>query len=180
MLFFIMFPVNAENELNDIDAIAEEVWSKTEEQVIAYMRVFMHRYHELKQKDLIDSTINQHSFDALTHQTIKEFDHERQQSKVLFLETSTPKALSEDYDLFVSKERYLGFMRQEQLKRFQPKRQSYYRYDSAKLKQKFDHFVNAQQVGIREEQVKAVGAAIRAEALLQKHMTFTGERRTMR
>ena len=42
-----------------------------------------------------------------------------------------------------------------------------------------DHFVHALGQDVRDEQVKAVSTAIRAETTLNKHMAFVSERRNM-
>ena len=44
-------------ELNDIDAIAPHMYSKTIDEVTVYLRVFLSRFYELKEKSSKDSVI---------------------------------------------------------------------------------------------------------------------------
>ena len=66
----------------DIEQIASEIESKTIEEVAAYHKVFLQRYHELD-KEQIGIKLSHVTFNRLNKQTIEEFDD--QKSQVLLL-----------------------------------------------------------------------------------------------
>lgn len=61
-------------DLGDIDGMAEDIESKTPEQVAAYMDVFLKRFRELKERDIVIMKFEKKTFEQKTLESIKDFD----------------------------------------------------------------------------------------------------------
>ena len=61
------------HEIGNVDAIAQDVDSKTPEQVLAYFSVFMHRFRELKECDQVILKFQKKDFEERNLETIREF-----------------------------------------------------------------------------------------------------------
>lgn len=62
------------NQMSDIEAIAKEVETKTAAEVEDYMKVFMVRFRELKEKDLVLQKLQKKDFELKNLETIRDFD----------------------------------------------------------------------------------------------------------
>ena len=60
--------------MGDIEAIAREIPTKTIEEVQEYFNVFMMRFRELKEKDLVLQRIQKKDFEERNLETIRDFD----------------------------------------------------------------------------------------------------------
>lgn len=60
--------------MGDIDSISKYVETKTPEQIAAYLDVFLKRFRELKERDVVIMKFEKKSFEQRTLQAIKDFD----------------------------------------------------------------------------------------------------------
>lgn len=72
--------------LGDVASIAKEVETKTIDEVDEYLRVFMVRYKELKEKDIVLSKLHKQDFEQRNLQTIRDFDEAKQSTYALLLQ----------------------------------------------------------------------------------------------
>lgn len=61
----------------DVQAIAREVDTKSEEEVEEYMKEFLLRFRELKEKDIVLKKMTEQDFDQRNLQTIRDYDPSR-------------------------------------------------------------------------------------------------------
>ena len=61
-------------ELGDIEGIALEVETKSFDEVSAYMEVFLQRFRELKERDLVIMKFEKKTFEQKNLETIRDFD----------------------------------------------------------------------------------------------------------
>ena len=71
------FKAFRKRDLTDLDGIAGEIETKTTEEVAAYLRIFVQRFNELKERDQIILKLQQKDFEEQNLETILQFDHER-------------------------------------------------------------------------------------------------------
>lgn len=129
------------------------------------MQVFMLRFRELKEKDVILSKLQKKDFDQKNIETIKEFDISRDYA-ILLQENN-----------YFNKNTYLALMQHAHEKLVEAEAKNPGR---AGLQLKLDHFFHSQSQKMVQEQLKYLCTAVRAENTLREHMEYQNERRRMR
>ena len=71
------FKAFRKRDLTDLDGIASEIESKSTEEVAEYLRVFVQRFDELKEREQIVMKLQQKDFEEQNLGTILRFDHDR-------------------------------------------------------------------------------------------------------
>ena len=64
-------------EIGDFEGIAVEVQTKTPEEVSNYLTVFLQRFRELRERDIVIAKFEQKTFDQKNLETIRNFDRNR-------------------------------------------------------------------------------------------------------
>jgi len=147
--------------LGDVASIAKEVETKTLDEVEEYLRVFMVRYKELKEKDIVLSKLHKQDFEQRNLQTIRDFDEAKQSTYALLLQENH----------FFSRTSYLALLQKAHSGMLAP---------DQPLQLKLDHFFHSQTQKIFEDQLKYACLAVRAEDCLREHLAFQSERKHMR
>jgi len=60
-----------------VEAIAREIETKTAEDVEEYLKVFMLRFRELKEKDVVLAKLQKQDFEQRNIETIREFNESK-------------------------------------------------------------------------------------------------------
>ncbi|CDW76777.1 chromatin-remodelling complex atpase iswi2 [Stylonychia lemnae] len=150
--------------IKDVQAIAQMIETKTVEEVQEYMNVFMLRFRELKEKDIVISQLQKSDLDQKILETIRDFD------------------INKDYVLFMQENNY--FNRNTYLAMIENAHNKMMiqnnKIKPQDLQLKIDHFFHSQTKQMVQEQLKYITIAIRAEDCLRGHMAFGNERKKMR
>lgn len=64
-------------ELGDIEGISRMVETKTPEEVTIYLEVFLKRFRELKERELVIMKFERKTFEQRTLEAIRDFDKEK-------------------------------------------------------------------------------------------------------
>jgi SWI/SNF-related matrix-associated actin-dependent regulator of chromatin subfamily A member 5 len=70
----------------DVAGIAREVETKSIEEVEEYLKVFMVRFKELKEKDIVLNKLYKQDFEQRNLQTIRDFDESKQSDYAILLQ----------------------------------------------------------------------------------------------
>lgn len=64
-------------ELGDIDGISSDVETKSPEQVAIYLDVFLKRFRELKERDIVTMKFEMKTFESRTLEMIRDYDKKK-------------------------------------------------------------------------------------------------------
>ncbi len=76
------------HHLGDIDAIAREIETKNAQEVEEYLKVFMVRFRELKEKDVVLQKMQKQDFEQRNLETIRDFTEEKHNYAILMQENN--------------------------------------------------------------------------------------------
>lgn len=74
------------HDLGNIEAIAQDVDTKTFDEVSAYMAVFMQRFREVREADQVILKLQKKDFEERNLETIRDFDAEKANELVVLLQ----------------------------------------------------------------------------------------------
>lgn len=151
----------------DIESIAREVETKTSEEVEEYLKVFMVRYRELREKDVVMAKLQKQDFEDRNIETIRNFTKDKQESYAILLQENN----------FFNRNSYLTLIERAHNKMVHGTEDSKKEKD---LQLKIDHFFHSQSQKMVQEQLKYICMAVRAEECLRGHLAFQSERKNMR
>lgn len=154
------------HHFGDIEAIAREIETKTAQEVEEYMKVFMLRFRELKEKDVVLAKLQKADFEQRNLETIKDFTEEKQLSYAILMQENN----------FFNRNAYIAMLERAHNK--MAGGASSGKGDGLQLK--MDHFFHSQSQKMTQEQLKYLCIAVRAEDCLRDHLSFMSERKRMR
>eukprot|EP00347_Sterkiella_histriomuscorum_P020084 403339166 len=151
-------------DMLDIKSIAEYIETKTEEEVQEYMNVFLLRFKELKEKDVVLSKIYNMNLEQKILETIRDFDINK--NYVMLLQENN----------YYNRNLYLATIEKEHNKMVNPGKKE----KPQDLQLKIDHFFHSQTSKMVQEQLRYIALAVRAEDTLRGHLSHQNERKRMR
>lgn len=149
--------------IDDVEGIASEIDSKTVEQVQHYLNVFLTRFRETKERDIVLRKFQHRDFDQKNLETILHWDEYK------------------DYAILLQENHYFG--RTEYVNMIEKEHERLKEQNgitdvnelnqvgqSQKLHLRLNHFHHSQPKKMVQEQLKYIATAIRAEKCLRDHM----------
>lgn len=149
-------------QFNEYEEIANQIGSKTPQEVNDYMNVFLQRFRELKEGEQVISRLLDTNLDEQIAETVKNYDPSK--DYVMLLQEN----------LYYNKVLYLGMMEQSHNKM---------QGSLGKLKDpqlKLDHFFYSQTQKMVADQLKYIALAIKSEETLKSHIFQQDARKQMR
>ena len=160
--------------------MASEIKTKTANEVQEYMEVFLKRFREIKERDLVLKKFQQKDFDQKNLETILKY--EQFKDYAILLQENHYFGRNEYINMF--KTEYCRLIEQnnitpEYLQKLEDSKS--FEGSTKNLSLRLDHFQYSQPKKMVQEQLKYIAQAVRAEKTLRDHMQpLYGQQKHMR
>lgn len=146
-----------------MEGIASEIDSKTVEQVQHYLNVFLTRFRETKERDIVLRKFQHRDFDQKNLETILHWDEYKDYAILLqenhyFGRTEYVNMIEKEHERLKEQNGITDVNELNQIGQ------------SQKLQLRLNHFHHSQPKKMVQEQLKYIATAIRAEKCLRDHM----------